>query len=179
MTPNAQMKTANIGRQAGVGKTCSAGMVYTTRLLRAAHLSATFTASKVTSVEISGEAATATTIVHGHAGPIYLRRIDSRWLVVNGPSGNPDSGFCDSSATGRTPSAAIHAYLTTCGPYYSIQSGPYDIDPSTTSYRNYAKVVECDINVKYNQEGPVDFLMIGQRRAGQNWHTLGSPGTGP
>jgi hypothetical protein len=68
--------------------------------------------------------------------------------------------------------------VRTCGPNYSIQSGPYDAGNPGTPNANYAHVVEYSINVKHNQEGPVAFVLVGQRRAGETWHTL-NPGTGP
>jgi hypothetical protein len=93
MTPDAQTKAAKIARGSGVGTSCSAGMAYVTRLLRATHLIAVFAALKVTRVEITGNAATATILGRGRTGHVYLRRISSRWLVINGPRGIPPPVF--------------------------------------------------------------------------------------
>lgn len=89
------------------------------------------------------------------------------------------SRFCSKVGTGPTASAAIRNYLTLCGPAYRIQAGPFDADKSTSPYANYAHVVEYRLRVKNNAEGPIAFLMVGKRAAGDKWHTLGPPGTGP
>jgi hypothetical protein len=91
----------------------------------------------------------------------------------------PASSFCSKSGTGTTASAAIHNYLARCGPDYRIQAGPLDADKSTSSYANYAKVVEYRLRVKNNTEGRIAFLMVGKRAADDKWRTLGPPGTGP
>jgi hypothetical protein len=90
----------------------------------------------------------------------------------------PDS-FCSKTGTGATASAAIHDYLKRCGRDYRIQAGPFDADKSTSSYANYAQVVEYRLSVKNNAEGGIAFVMVGKRAAGDRWHTLGPPGTGP
>jgi len=87
--------------------------------------------------------------------------------------------FCDTVAHGSTAHAAIGSYLQDCGSDYSIEKGPYDADKSTTAYASYAQVVEYTLNVTNNKEGPVAFLMVGERLAGGTWRTLGPPGTGP
>lgn len=91
----------------------------------------------------------------------------------------PARGFCSSTGTGSTASAAIHNYLKMCGRDYRIQKGPFDADKSTSSYANYAEVVEYSLRVEENEEGTIAFLMVGKRAAGDKWHTLGPPGTGP
>lgn len=91
----------------------------------------------------------------------------------------PASSFCSTSGTGSTAGAAIHDYLTRCGPDYSIQAGPFSADKSTSPYANFVKVVEYRLGVKHNAEGRIAFLMVGERGAGDKWHTLGPPGTGP
>lgn len=91
----------------------------------------------------------------------------------------PAGSFCSKTGTGSTASAAIHNYLKKCGRDYRIQAGPFDADKSTSSYANYAKVVEYRLRVKNNAEGGIAFLMVGKRAAGDKWHTLGEPGTGP
>ena len=89
------------------------------------------------------------------------------------------ASFCAKTGTGSTASAAIHSYLKRCGSDYRIQAGPFDADKSTSPYANYARVVEYRLRVKNNAEGGLAFLMVGKRRAGERWHTLGPPGTGP
>jgi hypothetical protein len=93
--------------------------------------------------------------------------------------GSNAAAFCDTSAHGSTARAAIRSYLRDCGSDYSIEKGPYDADKSTTAYASYSQVVEYTLNVKDNKEGPVAFLMVGQRLTGGTWHTLSPPGTGP
>jgi hypothetical protein len=78
-----------------------------------------------------------------------------------------------------TASAAIRNYLTRCGPDYRVQAGPFDADKSTSSYANYAQVVEYRLRVKNNAQGRIVFLMVGKRASGDKWRTFGPPGTGP
>jgi hypothetical protein len=91
----------------------------------------------------------------------------------------PTRSFCSKTGTGSTASAAIHNFLNRCGRDYRIQKGPFDADKSTSSYANYAQVVEYSLRVKNNAEGGIAFLMVGKRGAGDQWQTLGPPGTGP
>lgn len=97
--------------------------------------------------------------------------------AVNGLS--QPASFCSKTGTGATASAAIHNYLKRCGSDYRVQAGPFDADKSTSPYGNYEQVVEYRLHVKNNAEGGLAFLMVGKRRAGDKWHTLGPPGTGP
>jgi hypothetical protein len=110
----------------------------------------------------------------------FLVAVFLTWAICT-PTGRaqPASHFCSKSGTGSTASAAIRNYLTRCGPDYRIQAGPFDADKSTSSYANYAQVVEYRLRVKHNAEGAIAFLMVGKRAAGGKWHTLGPPGTGP
>jgi hypothetical protein len=54
---------------------------------------------------------------------------------------------------------------------------PFDAETSTSSYANYAQVVEYSLRVDNNAEGGIAFLMVGELAAGEKWHTLGPPGT--
>lgn len=101
------------------------------------------------------------------------------WAAYTASSLAQPGSFCPKTGTGSTASAAIHNYLKKCGRDYGIQAGPFDADRSTSSYANYAKVVEYRLRVKNNAEGGIAFLMVGKRAAGDKWHTLGAPGTGP
>ncbi len=78
-----------------------------------------------------------------------------------------------------TARAVIRAYVQDCGSDYSIAKGPYDADKSTTEYASYTQVVDYTLNVTDNKQGPVAFLMVGERLTGGTWRTLGPPGTGP
>lgn len=91
----------------------------------------------------------------------------------------PARSFCSKTGTGSTASAALHNYLKRCGRDYRIEKGPSDADKSTSPYANYARVVEYTLRVKNNAEGEIAFLLLGKRAAGDKWHTLGPPGTGP
>ena len=100
-------------------------------------------------------------------------------LAAMSLSGCSQSVFCDSIGTGPTPLRAIHAYLSRCGTDYTIWRGPYDGDKQTTPFASYNALVEVALNVHDNGEGPVAFLLVGQRTARGQWRTLGRPGTGP
>jgi hypothetical protein len=91
----------------------------------------------------------------------------------------PARSFCSKTGTGSTASAAIHNYLKRCGRDYRIQKGAFDADKSTSPYASYAQVVEYSLRVTNNAEGGIAFLIVGKRAAGDKWHTLGPPGTGP
>jgi hypothetical protein len=89
------------------------------------------------------------------------------------------SVFCGSIGTGPTPLRAIHDYLSKCGTDYTIWRGPYDGDKQASAFASYNSLVEVALNVADNSEGPVAFLLVGQRTARGQWRTLGRPGTGP
>ena len=100
-------------------------------------------------------------------------------LAAMSLSGCSQSAFCASIGTGQTPLRAIHAYLSRCGSDYTIWRGPYDGDKQTTPFASYNALVEVSLNVRDNSEGPVAFLLVGQRSPRGQWRTLGRPGTGP
>jgi hypothetical protein len=111
---------------------------------------------------------------------VLIVAVAAAWATYPATSrAQPARSFCSTTGTGSTASAAIHNYLTRCGPDYSIQAGPFSADKSTSAYANYAQVVEYRLLVKHNAEGRIAFLMVGKRGAGDKWHTLGPPGTGP
>jgi hypothetical protein len=87
--------------------------------------------------------------------------------------------FCTATARGATAQSAISSYVHACGADYRISRGPLNADKSTSAYANYAQVVLYTLDVKDNAEGPVAFLMVGQRTRAASWQTLGPPGTGP
>lgn len=109
----------------------------------------------------------------------FIVALLAAWAVYTTNSLAQPASFCSKTGTGSTASAAIRSYLKRCGPDYRIQAGPFDADKSTSSYANYARVVEYRLGVKDNAEGGIAFLMVGKRAAGDKWHTLGPPGTGP
>jgi hypothetical protein len=111
---------------------------------------------------------------------VFVVALFATWAIYMATGlAQPAGSFCSKSGTGSTASAAIRNYLTRRGPDYRIQAGPFDADKSTSSYADYAQVVEYRLGVKKNAEGGIAFLMVGKRVAGEKWHTLGPPGTGP
>lgn len=110
----------------------------------------------------------------------FIVALFAAWAIYTATAhAQPASSFCSMTGTGSSASAAIRNYLTRCGPDYRIQAGPFNADKSTSSYANYARVVEYRLRVKNNAEGGIAFIMVGKRAAGDKWHTLGPPGTGP
>lgn len=102
------------------------------------------------------------------------------WAIYTATArAQPAGSFCSKSGTGSTASEAIRSYLMRCGADYRIQAGPFSADKSTSAYANYAQVVEYRLRVKNNAEGVIAFMLVGKRAAGDKWHTLGPPGTGP
>jgi hypothetical protein len=100
-------------------------------------------------------------------------------LAAMSLAGCSQSEFCDARGGGATPLAAIHAYLSKCGNDYTIWRGPYDGDKQSSAFASYNALVEISLNVRDNSEGPVAFLLVGQRVPRGPWRTLGRPGTGP
>jgi hypothetical protein len=99
-------------------------------------------------------------------------------VAVMSLAGCSQSEFCNAIGSGPTPLSAIHAYLSKCGTDYKIWRGPYDGDKQSTAFASYHALVEVALNVRDNSEGPVAFLLIGQRAPRGPWRTLGRPGTG-
>jgi len=109
----------------------------------------------------------------------FIVALFAAWATYTANSLAQPGSFCSKTGTGSTASAAIHNYLKRCGQDYRVQAGPSDADKSTSSFANYAQVVEYRLSVKNNAEGGIAFLMVGKRAAGDKWNTLGRPGTGP
>jgi hypothetical protein len=110
----------------------------------------------------------------------FIVTLPAAWTVGTATGqAQPARSFCAETGTGSTAAAAIRNYLTRCGRDYSIIKGPFNADKSTSIYANYAQVVEYSLRVKHNAEGEIAFLMVGKRHAGDEWRTLGPPGTGP
>jgi hypothetical protein len=85
MTSAAQRKTAGDARRLQLGNTCQAAIAEVGRRLRIAGAVSEVDDSKITALSITGDRATVTIETGGRSGPGYLRKIDGRWLIDNGP----------------------------------------------------------------------------------------------
>jgi len=86
MTSAAQLKTAGDARRLHLGNSCQAAIAAVGRRLRTAAALSEVDDSKITAVHITGDRATVTIETAGKSGPGYLRKINGRWLIDNGPS---------------------------------------------------------------------------------------------
>jgi hypothetical protein len=88
--------------------------------------------------------------------------------------------FCAPRGQGSTASAAMAAYVRECGSDYSLSGRPRNEDAlrATTPYPHYSHLTQYTLSVKNNDEGSVEFALVGEPTPRSAWRTL-EVGTGP